>query len=48
MAAFEKICKDNYSRIFKYILGMTGSRECAWDLTPIRESIYLPREILIS
>lgn len=33
MTAFEKICGENYSRIFKYILGMTGQKECAEDLT---------------
>lgn len=33
MTAFEKICGENYSRIFKYILGMTGQRESAEDLT---------------
>ncbi len=33
MKTFEKICEDNYGRIFKYILGMTGDRACAEDLT---------------
>lgn len=33
MTAFEKICEENYPRIFKYILGMTGQKECAQDLT---------------
>lgn len=33
MTVFENICEENYSRIFKYILGMTGQKECAEDLT---------------
>lgn len=33
IVTFEKICEIWYSRIFKYILGMTGSREDAKDLT---------------
>jgi len=30
---FEIICKENYARIYKYILGMVNSIECAEDLT---------------
>lgn len=30
---FEEICKENYSRIFKYILAITGNHECAENLT---------------
>ncbi len=33
MTTFEKICETQYSRIFKYILGMTGNQEDAKDLT---------------
>lgn len=33
MKTFEKICEDNYGRIYKYILGMTANSECAKDLT---------------
>jgi len=30
---FEQICEENYSRIFKYILVITGDKECAGNLT---------------
>lgn len=33
MKTFEKICENYYTRIYRYILGMTGSKECAEDLT---------------
>lgn len=39
MITFETICKENYSRIFKYIYAMTGQRECAEDLT--QEVFYI-------
>lgn len=33
MIKFEQLCKDNYPRIYKYILGMIGNQEYAKDLT---------------
>lgn len=36
---FEQICKDNYSRIFKYILASTGDKEYAENLT--QEVFYI-------
>ncbi len=33
MESFDRICKKNYERIYKYILGMTGNAEVAKDLT---------------
>lgn len=32
MKSFEELCLDNYSRIYKYIIALTGSRESAEDL----------------
>lgn len=32
MKSFEELCADNYSRIYKYIYAMTGTREPAEDL----------------
>lgn len=32
MRNFEKLCKENYGRIFKYIYALTGNRESAEDL----------------
>lgn len=36
---FEQICKENYSRIFKYIYAITCDRECAENLT--QEVFYI-------
>ncbi len=33
MALFDKICEQNYERIYKYVLGMTGNVETAKDIT---------------
>jgi RNA polymerase sigma-70 factor (ECF subfamily) len=32
MKSFEELCQENYSRIYKYIYALTGSREEAEDL----------------
>jgi RNA polymerase sigma-70 factor (ECF subfamily) len=32
MRSFEELCRENYSRIYKYIFAMTGSREASEDL----------------
>lgn len=36
---YEKICEENYEKIYRYILGMTGKKECAEDLT--QEVFYI-------
>lgn len=33
MATFEQICEENYERIYRYALGMTGNYETARDIT---------------
>ena len=42
---FEQICKENYSRIFKYIYAITCDRECAENLTQEVFYIALKKEI---
>lgn len=32
MKTFEELCQENYSRIYKYIFSMTGSKESTEDL----------------
>ncbi|MGL5677515.1 MAG: RNA polymerase sigma factor [Cellulosilyticaceae bacterium] len=33
MQKFETICRDNYAKVFNYVLAMSGDWECAQDLT---------------
>lgn len=39
MTSFENICAENYPRIFRFILGMTGSKTTAEDIT--QEVFYI-------
>ncbi len=32
MKIFEELCQENYKRIYKYVFGMTGSKEATEDL----------------